>query len=106
MEVLKETKKKHKNKLSFDHMGFSSNLLKIVTPSNSSCLSDQFNKAIDTVIYPDCLKVVGVIPIYKEGPLCDPNNYRPISLIPVIGNISEKVLLSRLMSFLIKNDVL
>ena len=87
-------------------MGFSSNLLKIVPPSNSSCLSDQFNKTIDTVIYPDCLKVVGVIPINKEVPLCDPNNYRPISLMPVIGNIFEKVLHSRLMSFLIKkNDV-
>ena len=87
-------------------MEFSSNLRKFVTPSISSCLCDQFNKTIDTVIYPDCLKVDRVIPIYKEGPLCDPNNYRPISLMPVIGNIFEKVLHSRLMSFPIKTDVL
>ena len=61
---------------------------------------------IDTGVYPGCLKVGRVIPIHKEGPLSDPNNYRLISLIPVIGKIFEKVLHSRLMSFLIKNDVL
>ena len=43
IEVLKEIKK-HKNKSSLDHIGFSSNLLKTATPSISSCLCDQFNK--------------------------------------------------------------
>ena len=104
IEVLKKTKKL-KNKLSLDHTGFSSNLLKIVTPSISSCFCDQFNKIMDTGVYPECLKAARVIPIHKEGPLSDPTDYRPISLIPVSGKIFEKVLQSRLMSWLIKNDV-
>ena len=50
-------------------MSFSSNLLKIVTQSISSCLCDQFNKTIDTVVYPESLKFARVIPIIKEAHL-------------------------------------
>ena len=64
-------------------MGFSDNLLKIFEPTISPCLCDQFTKIIDNGVHPECLKNSRVTPINKEGPLSDPNNYRPISLTPI-----------------------
>ena len=95
-----------KNKLSLDHMGFSNRFLKIVPPTISSSLCDQLNKIIENGVYPECQTLSRAIPINKEGPLSDPNNYRPISLIPLFGKNFEKLLHSRFMSFLIKNDLL
>ena len=90
------------NKLSLDQMGFSNSLIKIVAPTISSCVFDQFNKIIDKGVFQDSR----VIPIHEERPLSDPSNYRPISLIPKIGEFFEKFLQSGLMSSLFKNDLL
>ena len=87
-------------------MGFSNNHLKIVKPSTSPCHCDQFNKIIENGVYPECLKSDRVIPIHKEGPLSNPINYRPISLTPMFRKIFDKLLHSRLLSFLTKNEVL
>ena len=38
---------------------------------------------IFTCIYnEDILKIVRVMPIFKSGTVTDPNNYRPISIVP------------------------
>ena len=87
-------------------MGFSNYLLKIVPTTISSCLCSQFNKIIDNGAYPECMKISRVISVHKECFLSDPNNYRPISLIPMFGKIFENFLHSRLMYFLFQNDVL
>ena len=46
------------------------------------------------------------MPIFKEGDANEPNNYRPISLVPLFGKIFEKIVKGRLYSFLPKNKVL
>ncbi len=57
-------------------------------------------------IFPDILKIARVIPLYKSGDRNDITNYRPISLLPVLSKIFEKLIHSRLTSFLDKNNVL
>ena len=47
-----------------------------------------FNKGI----FPDILKVANVIPIHNKGEKLDPNNYRPISLLPSISKLYEKAM--------------
>ena len=50
--------------------------------------------------FPNQLKVAKVIPLYKDGDRSDPSNYRPISLLPVIGKIFEKIIYLRIVNFL------
>ena len=50
--------------------------------------------------YPDLLKLVKVIPIFKGGETQDINNYRPISLLSIFNKIIEKIMQKRLYAFL------
>ncbi|GFW88418.1 zinc finger MYM-type protein 6 [Trichonephila clavipes] len=57
--------------------------------------------------FPDHWKTASVIPILKPGkPRCSPDSYRPISLLPVLSKITEKLILTRLNSHLTENNIL
>ena len=58
----------------------------IVSPS----ITVIFAKSIETVIFPDEWKPARVTPIFKKGKRDDPNNYRPISVIPTVAKTFEK----------------
>ena len=45
-------------------------------------------------------------PVYKKGNKLDPGNYRPISVLPVLSKVFEKLVNTRLMKFLNKFDLL
>ena len=49
---------------------------------------------------PDMLKIAKVIPIHKKDDKTQIINYRPISLLPAISKILEKIVYKRLISFL------
>ncbi len=57
-------------------------------------------------VFPDPLKIARVIPLYKSGDKNDITNYRPISLLPVLSKIFEKLIHARLTSFLDKHNVI
>lgn len=59
-----------------------------------------FNKLIINGEFPDTLKIAKVTPIYKSGQKTDPGNYRPISVLPVLSKILEKILHKRLETYL------
>jgi len=45
-------------------------------------------------------------PLHKKGDTGELQNYRPISLLSVFSKIIEKLMYSRLMSFVTKNGIL
>ncbi len=55
---------------------------------------------IERVTYPESLKIAKVIPLYKTGNVGSVANYRPISLLPLLNKIFEKLLFVRLNNFL------
>ena len=57
-----------------------------------------------TGIYPDQLKIAKVIPVFKKGDKLLVSNYRPISLLSNVNKIFEKLVYSRLYSFLEMHD--
>lgn len=69
-------------------------------------LSELFNICFSQNVFPDELKIAKVIPIYKKGIKTDPKNYRPISLLPVLSKIFEKLIKVRLLNHLNGNHVL
>ena len=62
-----------------------------------------FNFCVECGIFPDTLKTSKVISIFKSGDKTDLNNYRPISLLPVIAKIFEKLLYNRVGSLVEKH---
>ena len=42
-----------------------------------------FNQSLTTGEIPDDWRMANVCPIYKKGPKCNPENYRPISLTSI-----------------------
>ena len=47
-----------------------------------------------------------MLPLYKEDIKSDPNNYRPISILPVVSKIIEKVIFKQLYEYLTDNNLL
>ena len=78
--------------------------LKLLSPTCSEIFSSIFNSCINSGIYPSCLKTAKVIPVFKKESPLDPGNYRPISLLSNINKIFEKLLHTRLTSFLDKHS--
>lgn len=68
-------------------------------------LSKIINKSFTTGIYPDELKICKIIPVYKKGDKDNIKNYRPISILPIMSKVFEKILLSRMLSFMNKLNI-
>ena len=57
-------------------------------------------------IFPDLLKISKVIPLYKKDDPLNFSNYRPISLLPSISKIFEKVIFKQLADYLEENNLM
>ena len=63
------------------------------TPDNILfTLSHVFNLSIMQGKCINYFKKAKVIPVHKKGPKHDVNNYRPISLLPAMSKILEKIM--------------
>ena len=92
-----------KNSCGYDDI--SSKLLNVIAPVIIKPLTLLINQVLHTGIFPDKLKIAKVIPIYKKG---DPQlfeNYRPISLLPTISKVLEKIIHKQLSSYFFMNLV-
>ena len=56
--------------------------------------------------FPNILKIVKVIPIYKSGDISLTENYRPISLLPLFSKVIKKMIKVRILSFIKRHNVL
>ncbi len=63
------------------------------------------NTSIVTEIVPKAWKHSVFVPVFKSGNPFEPQNYRPISLLPVISKILEKVVASQLTQHLETNNL-
>lgn len=57
-------------------------------------------------LFPQALKIAKVTPIYKTGSKLDPGNYRPVSVLPTISKILEKIIHNRLNEYLLNIKLL
>ena len=54
-------------------------------------------------LFPSDWKIARVAPIYKDGPTDVDSNYRPISVLPVVARLFEKLIFDQFYSFLTKH---
>lgn len=69
-------------------------------------LSFMFNTSIEKGIFPECLKIAKVIPIYKSGEKDIFSNYRPISVLCTFSKLLETVFYNRLVNYINSNNIL
>ena len=65
-----------------------------------------FNLSLDSVIFPQAWKEVRVSPIHKSGDKTECGNYRPISELPVVSKLFEKLVYTQLNDYLAENHIL
>ena len=99
-EIIKNLKnsKQDKNKITI-------NLLIANRHFISRIICDLFNKCISDAIFPQSLKIACVIPIHKKGVTSDPSNFRPISMLPVMSKIFERLIFNRFSKFFSDHSV-
>ena len=95
-----------KNKSTTSGDGISSSLLKALKPIIVQPISTIFNQSLATSSFPDSLKIARVKALFKKGDRTDPGNYRPISILPSISKIFEKLLLKQLYTYFTENSLL
>ena len=95
-----------KPKTSQGHDGISSKILKKIADLISQPLSHVFNKSLSAGIFPKNMKTAKVVPVFKSGRHDLLNNYRPISILPALSKILEKLMCTRLLDFLEHNHIL
>ena len=81
-------------------------IIKEIILEISPLLKHVFNRSLAEGIFPNVLKKAKVIPIFKSGDKSLAENYRPISLLPQISKIYEKLIKSRISNFLNKFNIL
>ena len=54
-------------------------------------ITNMFNNSITECNFPDLLKLADITPAFKKGDVTDKGNYRPISLLPCVSKLFEKL---------------
>jgi len=81
-------------------------IYKFISVFISPIISMMFNLSLEVGTFPACLKTATVVPIHKSGDINCVDNYRPISMLPILSKIFEKLMLRRLKSFLKASNLL
>ena len=84
----------------------SSKTLQLIAPSFIHPLCMLLNLSIATNTFPDKWKVGQVKPLHKGGQHRERNNYRPISVLPILSKIIEKHVANSLLKYLQENNLL
>ena len=81
-------------------------ILKKTANTAAPFLKILFNASMKQGEFPDCFKLAQVTPLFKGGNKSDLGCYRPISLLPAISKILEKIIQVRVMNFLTEEKVI
>jgi hypothetical protein len=93
--------KQLQNKATLDINDVSVSLMKFVSIPLTIPLKHIFNLSISKGVFPAGLKLSKTSPIFKStGSQTDPNNYRPISMINTFSKVLEKIIATKLITFL------
>ena len=86
--------------------GISNKLLKDIFVTIRSPLTEVISKSVTEGVFPDAMKIAKINPLFKSGnnEICD--NYRPISLLPVMSKVLEKIIYKRTVFHLNSNELI
>ena len=77
-------------------------IVKLVNKQICKDLANCINECIKQNKFPNELKIADITPIFKKDDPLDKTNYRPISILPTVSKIFERILFNQLQRFSIK----
>ena len=83
----------------------STHLIKSIKSKILGPLTITINQSLVTGIFPYKLKKVKVTPILKKGDPTVIENYRPISLLPALSKVFERVLYNKINNYFVSNNL-
>ena len=104
-EIIKVTKD-IKSKRSLDINNHDMTLIKDIIQYILEPLKKIFNLCIQTNTFPDNMKIAIIKPLYKTNDKQQISKYRPISLLPQISKIFEKIIFNRLSKYIFKHNII
>ena len=81
-------------------------IYQIIEPFILNPLTHIINLSLKTNKFPDVWKQAMVIPIFKTGARDQPGNYRPISLLPILSKVLEKIASFQMREYLENNKLI
>ena len=90
-EILLELKVLDANK-SFTFESIPPKVLKNSYQSSGIIIQNLFNDSLNQCEFPQELKVADITPIFKKDDPTKVKNYRPISILPVVSKLFEKIM--------------
>jgi len=81
-------------------------MLKDCADSIAKPLQHIVNLSLQTGTVPTEWKTAKIVPIYKSGNMSKVENYRPISVLPVLSKVLEKAVHNQLSTYLEQNELL
>ena len=94
------------NKSSSGHDGISNKIVKLLKNEISKPLTVIINQMLKTGIFPDSFKTSKIVPLFKKGDHGLLTNYRPISLLPTISKVFERVIYDQMYLYFNNNNLL
>jgi len=89
------------NKKSPGHYLITNKILKNLTPKALAFLVSLVNSILRIGYFPNSWKQAIIIPIHKSGKQNSlPESYRPISLLPTLSKLLERILLHRIKPYM------
>ena len=85
---------------------FSARILKIAAPVIAPFIAKLMNRSIESCVFPIRWKTAKVTPLFKSGDRDDLNNYRPISVLPILSKLLERHVHTNLYAYLSDNNLL
>ena len=62
-------------------------------------LCETVNCTIKTSNFPSCLMLADITPLHKKGRKDNKENYRPVSILPTLSKIFERILFEQISGF-------
>ena len=74
--------------------------LKMAAKYCSDSLTDCINNSIHDCQYPSELKAADISPVHKKGDPMLKENYRPVSILPTLSKVYEKILFNQISKYM------
>ena len=86
--------------------GVTIGMLRMTWPVIAPHVLEVVNASLVSGVLPREWKRATVVPIHKTGSTLEPNNYRPVSILPVVAKLAESIVSSQLLEYLLSHSIL